>query len=302
VAHDHFHDHNHGLASLKKPFVIGIGLNIIYAVIELLGGFYYGSMSLISDAGHNFVDVFSLSLAYAGILLSGIRPNKKFTFGYRKSTVIAAVFNAVLLILSVFIIIKESISRVINPVEVDGIPMMVIASVGIIINGFTGLLFFKGQHKDLNVKAAFMHLVADALISLGVVISGIIIYFTGMTIIDPAFSIIIALVIMYMTLKILRNSIQMALDGVPDSIEMEKIESDIKLIGGIEDIHHVHIWSLSTSDHALTGHIAVNKEISIEDLEPLKESVRKVLKKHGISHSTLEFEMSGENCNNHCIG
>jgi cobalt-zinc-cadmium efflux system protein len=292
--------HTHNSSNLKNTFLIAISLNIFYALTELVSGLYFGSMSMISDAGHNFVDVFSLSIAYGGILLSGIKPNKKFTFGYKKSSILAAVLNSVFLIVAVFLIIKESINRIIDPVEVNGISMIVVAGIGIFINGFTGWMFHKEQHKDINVKAAFTHLLADAMISLGVVVSGIIIYLTGWTLIDPFFSIVIALVIMIMTFKILRNSVKMAVDGVPEGIDVEKIENEVTALEGVLGIHHVHIWGLSTSESALTAHIQVGSEVSLTDLELLKDSVRSLLMKFEIFHSTLEFEIPGEKCSNHC--
>lgn len=294
------HNHIPNSVKLKNTFIIGISLNILFALTELISGIYLGSMSMISDAGHNFVDVLSLSIAYTGILLSGIKPSKKFTFGYKKSSIHAALLNSVFLMIAVFLIIMESINRIIDPIELNGIAMMVVAGIGIFVNGFTGWLFYKEQHNDLNVKAAFTHLTADALISFGVVIAGVIIYLTGWTIIDPFFSILIALVIMAMTFKILRKSVKMAVDGVPEGIDIEKIENEITALDGVLGIHHVHIWGLSTSENALTAHIEVGNEVSLTDLELLKESVRSLLMKFEIFHTTLEFEIPGEKCSNHC--
>lgn len=299
VRHDN-HSGKIGHTSLKKSFIIGISLNIGYAIIELISGLYFGSMSMVSDAGHNFVDVLSLSLAFSSLLIAGIKPNSKFTFGYKKSTILAAVFNSVLLIISVFMIIKESIERISEPVEINGYSMIFVAAIGIIINGFTGWLFHKDQNKDINVKAAFVHLMADALISLGVVVSGLIIIFTGWNLIDPVFSIFIAIIILIMTVKILRKSIYMAVDGVPEGIDIDEIERALTKINGIEDIHHTHIWAISTSESAITAHIVVESSISINDLEVLKNEIRKTLMTFRIVHSTLEFEIPGENCINHC--
>ena len=296
--HDHFGDRSKN--SLKKSFIIGITLNIGYAFLELISGIYFGSMSMISDAGHNFVDVLSLSLAFTGLLIAGIKPNNKFTFGYKKSTILAAVFNSILLIISVFFIIKESIERIAEPVEINGYSMIIVAGMGIVINSFTGWLFHKDQHKDINVKAAFVHLMADALISLGVVMSGLVIVNTGWNIIDPVFSIFIAIIILVMTVKILRKSVFMAVDGVPEGIDIDEVERELTKINGVEDIHHTHIWAISTSESAITAHIVVGIRISINDLEILKTEIRETLMTFKIVHSTLEFEIAGENCINNC--
>jgi cobalt-zinc-cadmium efflux system protein len=300
MEHSHSHEVNHTVDNLKRSFFISIGLNLTYAVGELISGMYYGSMSMISDAGHNFVDVFSLILAYAGLLLAGIKANKEFTFGYKKATVIAAVINSVFLIISVLLIVKESIFRIFNPVDVNGFSMIIIACLGIIINGFTGWIFHKDQHKDLNIKAAFLHLMADALISLGVVISGFLILFTGWTKIDPIFSIIIAIVIVFMTLKMLKDSIKMAIDGVPKGIDIDEISNEILKIESISGIHHVHIWSIGTSESSFTAHIQVSDGIRNSDFDNIKSNIREILKKRGILHSTLEFEFPGEVCKNQC--
>lgn len=300
MEHSHSHEINHATDYLKRSFFISIGLNLTYALVELISGMFYGSMSMISDAGHNFVDVFSLNLAFAGLLLAGIKPNKEFTFGYKKATVIAAVINSVFLIISVLLIVKESVFRIFNPVDVNGISMIFIACLGIIINGFTGWIFHKDQHKDLNIKAAFLHLMADALISLGVVISGVIILFTGWVIIDPIFSIIIALVIVFMTLKMLKDSIKMAIDAVPKGIDIDEISNDILKLESIMGIHHVHIWSIGTSESSFTAHIQVSDGIRNSDFDNIKSNIREILKKRGILHSTLEFEFPGEVCKNQC--
>jgi cobalt-zinc-cadmium efflux system protein len=298
--HSHAYEINHIAANIKRSFFISIGLNLTYALVELMSGMYYGSMSMISDAGHNFVDVFSLSLAFAGLLLSGIKPNKEFTFGYKKAAIIAAVFNSVFLIISGLLIVKESIFRIFNPVDVNGFSMIIIAGVGIIVNSFTAWIFHKDQHKDLNVKAAFLHLMADALISLGVVISGVIITYTGWSVIDPIFSIFIAIVIIFMTMKMLKESVKMAIDGVPKGTDIDEILHEILKLDSISGIHHVHVWSLGTSESAFTAHIKVSEGIKNSDFEIIKSNIREILMKKGIAHSTLEYEFPDEICKNHC--
>ncbi len=300
MEHSHTHEINHTADNLKRSFFISIGLNLTYALVELISGFFYGSMSMISDAGHNFVDVFSLSLAFAGLLLAGIKPNKQFTFGFKKATVIAAVINSVFLIISVLLIVKESIYRIFNPLEINGMSMIIVASFGILINGATGWKFHKDQHRDLNVKAAFLHLMADALISLGVVISGLVITYTDWSIIDPVFSIVIAIVIFFMTIKILRDSLKMAIDGVPQGISIDEISDQIQNLDSIIGIHHVHVWSLGTSESSFTAHIQISDSTINSDFDKIKSDIREILLKVGISHSTLEFELPGEICKNNC--
>lgn len=300
MEHSQTHEINHTADNLKRSFFISIGLNLTYALVELISGFFYGSMSMISDAGHNFVDVFSLSLAFAGLLLAGVKPNKEYTFGFKKATVIAAVINSVFLLISVLLIVKESIYRIFNPMEINGLSMIIVAGFGIIINGATGWIFHKDQHRDLNVKTAFLHLMADALISLGVVISGLVITYTDWSIIDPVFSIVIAIVIFFMTIKILRDSLKMAIDGVPQGIDIDEISDQIQNLDSISGIHHVHVWSLGTSESSFTAHIQISDVIINSDFDKIKSDIREILLKVGISHSTLEFELPGEICKNNC--
>ncbi|MEZ4906756.1 MAG: cation diffusion facilitator family transporter [Saprospiraceae bacterium] len=301
--HSHDHNHNHNFSSIdsksaftRKIFLFGILLNIGFAVIELIYGFLIDSMALISDAGHNFLDVLGLILAYAGIWLSKIRPNKRFTYGYRKTTILASVFNSIFLFTSVIFILKESIERLFHPVSTVGTTIMWIAGIGIIINSLSGYLFMKLDQNDVNIRAAFIHLIADALVSVGVVISGFIIYKTDLYIMDPIVSIVISVIILLMTFRLLKQSIFLAIDAVPDGVDVDEIEQSIGNIKGVMEIHHIHVWAMSSSENAITAHLVLDDNIEVSDLGGLKSNIRHVLLHHNIQHSTMEFESKDEKC------
>ena len=297
----HNHEHTPLIPELKNGqtrniFIIGIILNVAFAGIELLYGFLINSMALISDAGHNFLDVLGLVLAYAGIWLSGIKPNKRFTYGYRKTTIIASVFNSIFLFTSVIFILKESIDRLFSPQSTEGSIIMFVAGIGIIINSFSGYLFLKLDQNDVNIRAAFIHLIADALVSVGVVVSGYIIYTTGYFITDSIMSIVISIIILIMTLKLIKKSIFLAVDAVPDGIDIAEIENKVKNLYGIKDVHHTHIWAMSSSENAITAHIVLEEKIEIRHLEKIKHELRHLMLDNGIQHSTFEFESNYEDC------
>ena len=293
----HHHEHNHQLISLNKAFIIGITLNIAFVIVEFGVGFYYNSLGLLSDAGHNLGDVASLVLAMLAFRLQKVHPNSRYTYGYKKSTILVSLLNAVILWVAVGIIIAESIDKLFHPVSVDGSAIAWTAGVGVVINALTAWLFMKDKDKDLNVKGAYLHMAADALVSVGVVASGIIITYTGWSIIDPIIGLGIAVVIIVSTWGLLHDSLRLSLDGVPVGIDAQKIQQIIMEQPGVENCHHLHIWALSTTETALTAHIVID---NITQLEEVKQHIKEALEEAGIHHATLEFEDERTTCCKEC--
>lgn len=294
--HHHHHDHTTVITSLNKSFLIGIGLNIAFVIAEFSIGIYYNSLGLISDAGHNLSDVASLILAMLAFRLAQIAPNGKYTYGYKKSTVLVSLLNAIILLIAVGVILGESLGKLFNPQPVEGVPIAWTAGVGVFINGITAWLFMKDKDKDLNVKGAYMHMAADALVSVGVVFSGILISYTGWSIIDPLISIVIACIIIYSTWSLLHDSIRLSLDGVPVGTDGEKIREQIMEVADVVECHHLHIWAISTTETALTAHIVIE---NFSVLEVVKKEVKTILLNSGIRHVTLEFEDVENSCSEH---
>jgi cobalt-zinc-cadmium efflux system protein len=292
----HNHTHTPKLTNLNRAFIIGIVINALYVIIEFSAGFYYNSLSLISDAGHNLSDVAALALALLAFRLAKVKANDKFTYGYRKSTILVSLINSVVLFIAIGGIIWESISRINNPVEIQGMSISVVATIGIVINAVSAFLFFKEKDTDLNVKGAYLHLLADAAVSLGVVVSGILIYIFSIFWLDMVMSMIIVLVIFYSTWKLFKESLSLTLDGVPKGIDLQKVISEIKEVDGVIDVHHLHIWAISTSQNAMTAHIIINSNTEIEQLNVLKKNIKLELEHVNIQHATLEFETENENC------
>ena len=289
----HHHEHNHQLTSLNKAFIIGITLNIAFVIVEFGVGFYYNSLGLLSDAGHNLGDVASLVLAMLAFRLEKVHPNSRYTYGYKKSTILVSLLNAVILLIAVGIIIAESIDKLFHPVSVDGSAIAWTAGVGVVINALTAWLFMKDKEKDLNVKGAYLHMAADALVSVGVVVSGIVIQHTGWYMMDPLTGILIALFIVYSTWGLLRDSLRLSLDGVPQGISYDRIGQIISTTPGVDSFHHMHIWGLSTTEIALTAHIVVADMV---EMEQIKSELKCRLQKAGIGHATLELELPGQPC------
>ena len=289
----HSHEHVHQLSSLNKSFIIGITLNILFVLVEFGIGFYYDSLGLLSDAGHNLGDVASLVLAMLAFRLTKVHPNSRYTYGYKKSTVLVSLLNAVILLVAVGIIIAESIGKLLHPTPVEGAAIAWTAGVGVVINAVTAWLFMKDKEKDLNVKGAYLHMAADTLVSVGVVISGIIIMYTGWTIVDPIIGLVIAVIIVISTWGVLHDSLRLSLDGVPVGIDTEKIEQLILSQPGVVGCHHLHIWALSTTETALTVHIVLDE---MNHMEEAKLLIRQALEDAGIHHVTREVECEGVTC------
>ena len=293
----HHHDHAHeGSQRLNKAFIIGILINLLYVVVELLAGLWYNSMALIADAGHNLTDVVSLALAMMAFKLANKPITSRFTYGYRKSTVLVSLGNSVFLFVAIGVILWESIHRINRPVELEGLPIVITSGIGIVINALSALLFFKEQGHDLNVRGAYLHLLADAAVSLGVVVSGLSIMYFNLYWTDLVMSLIVVVVIFYSTWNLFKESLSMALDGVPKGIEPGDIETTILGTPGVEALHHLHIWAISTRQNALTAHIVISTHCNMNQLAIIRHSIKQGLKDKGIHHATLEFETAAENC------
>lgn len=291
MSEHHHHTHEVTIDHVNKAFIWSIVLNTAFLLIELVVGLVNQSLALLSDAGHNLGDVFSLLLALFAFKLMKVKPSARYTYGYRKSTVLVSLINACILLVTVGIILVESIRKLIHPEPVNGDTIAVVAAIGVVINGFTAWLFVKDKNKDLNIKGAYLHLAADALVSLGVVASGVIIRFTGWYVIDPLIGIAIALVILVSTWQLLSHSIRLSLDGVPPGIHLEELKKELLAEAPyIEDIHHIHVWALSTAQVAFTAHVVVREGVDWEDA---KCGLKQLLAVHGIQHVTLEPESGG---------
>lgn len=295
MSREHSHQHSHAInaESLNKAFIIGIVLNLAFVVIEFAAGFWFDSLALLSDAGHNLSDVVSLVLALLAFRLAKVKANERYTYGYKKSTILVSLLNAVILLVAVGAIVIESIHKLSNPAVVPGGAIAWVASVGVLINAFTAFLFMKDKEKDLNVKGAYLHMAADALVSVGVLVAGIVISRTGWYIIDPIIGLIVAVVILISTWNLLHDSLRLTLDGVPTSIDSQKVVKAIRALPGVDDVHHIHIWAISTTENALTAHIVLKQP---EGMQEVKHLIRHRLEDFGIGHATLEFEVPGEHC------
>jgi len=265
----------------------GIVLNLTFVAAEFGAGLWYNSLALLSDAGHNLTDVISLVLALLAFRLTRVRSSEKYTYGYKKSTVLVSLFNALLLLVAIGGIVFESIHKLRHPSPVPGMAIAAVAGIGVVINGFTAFLFLREKDKDLNVKGAYLHMAADALVSVGVLISGIIMSRTHWYIIDPIIGLVIAAVIFLSTWGLLCDSIRLSLDGVPAGISMEDVKSCMAGVTGVTCVYHLHIWAISTTENALTAHVVAE---SPESTEQVKAEIREKLKKYHIEHVTLEFD------------
>ena len=294
---DHGHHHHvHQITSLNGIYILSITLNLLYVAVEAGIGFWSNSLGLLSDAGHNLSDVFSLLLAMIAFRLSSSHSTRKFTYGYKKSSVLISLLNAIILLVAIGAIFIESIRKFSSPEEVNGAAVSWTAGIGIIVNGLTAWLLMKQQKHDINTRGAFLHMAADTLVSAGVVVSGVVISLTGWSVIDPIVSIAIVGVILVSTWKLLAESLRMSIDAVPEGIDLNEIKKMMSSVPGVADVHHLHIWPISTTEVALTAHVVID---SLSDMDAIKESLKHMLYEKGIPHSTLEMETPSSHCNEH---
>jgi cobalt-zinc-cadmium efflux system protein len=302
--HGHAHHHHHNiepLGNVNAAFIIGISLNLLFVIIEAVTGFYIHSLSLLSDAGHNLADVAALGLSLFAYKMLKVKSNNKYTYGYRKTSVLVSLLNAAVLLVSIGAIAFEAIYHFFHPVPLPGRIISIVAGVGIVINTITALMFFKDKEKDINVKSAYLHLMSDALVSVGLVIGGIIIIYTQWFWLDSALSLVISVVILISTWNLLIGSLRLSLDGVPDNISLEDIKATALNVAGVKGIHHIHVWAISTTENALTAHVLLSREMSYEQEESLKKELRHELLHKNIQHVTLETERTtNPDEGNHC--
>jgi len=295
--HDHAHHHGHAHAAgghthapvdFGTAFALGVGLNVLVVLLEFGFGVFGHSVALIADAGHNLGDVAGLIAAWIAAVLVRRRPSARFTYGLRGSAVLAALFNAVLLLIAIGAISWEAIQRLAHPEPVAGLVVIVVAALGIVLNGATALLFARGRKGDLNVRGAFTHMAADAAVSAGVVVAGVLILLTGWLWVDPVVSLLINVVVVWMTWSLLRDSIRMSLGAVPDAIDPQAVRGFLEAQPGVASVHDLHIWSIGTTETALTAHLVMPAEVAGDAF--LHHVAKGLEDDFGICHATLQIE------------
>lgn len=287
--HHHGHGHSHAPKNFGRAFLIGIVLNTGFVVVEAAYGFLSGSLALIADAGHNLSDVLGLVMAWGASILAKKPPSTRFTYGLRSSTILAALMNAVVLLIAIGGIAWEAIRRFGEPTPMDSETVIAVALVGVVINTATALMFMSGRKEDLNVRGAFLHMAADAAITLGVVLAGIVILFTGWYWLDPAMSLIIAILIVYGTWDLLRSSLNLALHAVPEGIDAQAVHDYLASVEGVSEVHDLHIWGMSTTETALTAHLVFPAGHPGDAV--LSEICGTLHRRFAIGHSTIQIEM-----------
>lgn len=288
MGHSHHHDHDHTAQSFNLAFAIAVALNLGFTLCQIFYAFLADSMSLMADAIHNFGDVFGLILAWGANWLLSRPARQRYSYGYKKTTVLAALTNALILVATSALITYESIYKLLHLSHINEMMVIIVALIGIFINGGTALLFMKGAHHDLNIKSAFLHLLGDALISLGVVVSAILIYYTQWLWLDPIMGLLIVLIILIGTWGLLRDSVRLILDAVPHYIDQRGIHNYLLNLSGVKAIHDLHIWGLSTKEIALTAHLVMpGAKLSDEDYKEINEHLHAKFK---VDHVTLQVE------------
>lgn len=289
----HTHSHHHG-ADYNRAFATGIALNVLFVLVEAYYGWLSGSLALLSDAGHNLSDVLGLLMAWGSFYLARLRPNRRHTYGWGRATMMAAMFNALILLVATGGIVREAIDRLAHPAPIQGGVVMLVAGIGVVVNGVTAWLFMSGNRRDLNLRGVFLHMVADALVSLGVVIAAAMFVRTGWAWLDPAISLVIALVILVGTWDLLRHSLYLSLDGVPASIELDSVRDYLSGLPGVSGIHDLHIWATSTSESALTAHLVMPGGHPGDGF--LCDTMNALHRDFGIEHATLQIETGDRPC------
>ncbi|MXO74672.1 cation diffusion facilitator family transporter [Altererythrobacter aerius] len=289
AGHSHSHGHAHGAADHGAAFAIGVALNLAFVIVEAAFGFLSGSMALVADAGHNLSDVLALALAWGASVLARRPPAGRFTYGFKSSTILAAMANAALLLVAIGGIAFETFNRIAAPPEVEGRTMIWVAGIGILVNAGTAMLFARGRKHDLNIRGAFLHMAADALVSLGVVVAGAAILLTGERWIDPVTSLVIVLVIAWGTWGLLKDSVKLGLNAVPGHIDEAAVRGHLAGLAGVAAVHHLHIWPMSTTEAALTAHLVMPGGHPGDAF--LHAVAHDLDHDFGIGHATIQVEM-----------
>lgn len=294
MSHNHDHGHSHAPANYGLAFGVGILLNTIFIIIEFIYGVLADSLALIADAGHNVSDVLGLIIAWIAVWLGKKAPSQKRTYGFKRSSILAALFNAVFLLVAIGAIAWEAIHRFSSPQPVAGKTVIIVAIIGIVINGLTALLFMTGRKNDLNIRGAFLHMAADAIVSLGVVVAGFVILWTGWQWLDPVVSLLIVAVVFLGTWGLLKESVNLSLDAVPEGVDMIKIKEYLCNIPTVLEVHDLHVWGMSTTETALTVHLIRSE---IDDNDGLLNKLTKELHdQFGIEHATIQIEKGTFDC------
>lgn len=280
--HSHAH-HIHAVESLNVVYYIAIALNFGFVIVEALAGVYSNSTGLLSDAGHKMIDVFSLLIALLAFRLAASKPSSRYTYGYRKASVLISLFNALLLVCAVCVIVFESVTKLMEPAPVNGAAVSWTAAAGILVSGISALLMMRFQKKDINTRGAFLHMATDSLLSLGVVISGIVISLSGLYVIDPIVSLVIAAVILYNSVRLLGESVRMIIDGVPRGVDYDAVKSLVAGCGGVKAVEELHVWAVSINQTALTARVDVDG-----DAGAVRRTLHEELEKRGFSPVTIE--------------
>lgn len=292
--HDHHDHHHHGFSpETGTRFLIAIALNLLFVIAEFALGFRYDSAGLLADAGHNLGDVGGLVISLAAFFMLKKKADQTFTYGFKKATVLAAFINSLLLTAAVVLIVWECVEKFRSGAAVNGLAVMGTAAAGIAVNGFTVLLLSKGQKRDINIKGAYLHMLADTLVSIGVVVSGALILWTGAAWIDPVIGLVIAGIICWSGAGLFRESLHLILDGVPELVNLPHLSAKLHEIENVAGIHHLHVWAISTTENALTAHIKLEDLARMEDT---RSQLKDFLHHQGISHATLEFESASFPC------
>ena len=297
---DHHHHHQITPQHITRAFVVGIILNLSFVIVEAVTGFVVHSLALLTDAGHNLSDVASLALVLVATALSKKKATEKYTYGYQKTTILVALSNAVLLLIAVGAIGYEAIQRMLHPEPVQGDVISIIAGIGIVINTATALLFMKDKDRDINVRGAYLHMASDAVVSAGVVVAGVVMYYTHFYWLDAVISAFIIVVIILSTWDLLRDSLRLSLDGVPAGIETDAIMKYLNSLEGVSEVHDLHIWAMSTTETALTVHLIIPERITDDNfLRTIKHTLEHDFL---VAHSTIQIERNAaaEDCNQRC--
>lgn len=283
MEHHSHANHIHAVESLNVVYYIAIALNFGFVIVEALAGVYSNSTGLLSDAGHKMIDVFSLLIALFAFRLAASKPSSRYTYGYRKASVLISLFNAILLVCAVCVIVFESVSKLMEPAPVNGAAVSWTAAAGILVSGISALLMMRFQKKDINTRGAFLHMATDSLLSLGVVISGIVISLSGLYVIDPIVSLVIAAVILYNSVRLLGESVRMIIDGVPRGVDYDAVKSLVAGCVGVKAVEELHVWAVSINQTALTARVAVDG-----DAGAVRRTLHEELEKLGFSPVTIE--------------
>jgi cobalt-zinc-cadmium efflux system protein len=299
-AHDHGgHGHHHHHAPQEGQsgtFALAVGLNMLIVVVQAVYGFIAHSTALLADAGHNLSDVLGLLLAWGAVWLGKRQPSQRYTFGLGSSSILASLANAALLLFACGAIVLESIQRLLNPAPVAGLDVFIVATLGLIVNGFSAWLFMRGSKEDLNVRGAFLHMAADAAISAAVAVSGLVILFSGWSWIDPLMSLVVVSVIVYGTWGLGRDAMRLAMAAVPPSVDMTRIRQYLSDLPGVDDVHDLHVWALSTTENAMTAHLVMRAghpgDVFVDGI------VETLRADYAMHHATLQVELG--TTHHHC--